>query len=326
MGSVTTRVYMSGKGVVFNGPSILAVDSRAEDVIAIGHEAVEVIGKVPGYVVAVKPFKHGVISELDIAEQMLKTLFKVVGVPRFHKPKLILTVASTSTMVERRAFREIGRRAGAGDVYLLDKSLAAALGTGIGFSEPFGSMLVDIGGGSTSAAILATGGVVTAKTTHTGGTDLDTAVQSYLRQEYGITVADQTAEQIKLAIGTARPLAQEPRAEVVGRDALTGTARTIVLSATEVRHAWKEQLSNIVGTAVRCLAEAPPELGQDVLVNGVCLLGGGAQLTGMKEVIEEAVSVPVRLTEHPSESVIIGAGRFLEEFSSLKSLLLGASR
>jgi|ACXJ01.1.fsa_nt_gi cell shape determining protein, MreB/Mrl family len=321
MGTVTTRVYTAGKGVVFNGPSILAIDSKAEDVVAIGHEAVEVIGKVSGYVEAVKPLKHGVISDLGTAEKMLKTLFKIVGVSRFTKPKLVLTVASNSTMVERRALREIGRRAGAGEVYLLDKSLAAALGAGIVFSEPFGSMVVDMGGGSTSAAILATGGVVNAQTAHVGGVDLDEAVQSYLRQEYGLAIADQTAEQIKLAIGAARPLVQEPRAEVVGRDTLTGAARTVVLSATEVRHAWQEQLSAIIGTAVRCLAEAPPELGQDVLVNGVCLLGGGAQLPGMKEAMEEAVSVPVRLAEHPAESIITGAGRFLEEFNSLKGLL-----
>ncbi|HVX23306.1 MAG TPA: rod shape-determining protein [Acidimicrobiales bacterium] len=323
LGTANTLVYAKGRGIVLNEPTVVALDSRSRDVLAIGEEAWQMIGRTPGYIVAVRPMRQGAITDFDITERMLQVLLRRVGVGRLNRPRVLICVPSAITRVERRAVKEAARRAGAASSYLIEQPMAAAIGAGLAIHEPIGNMVVDVGGGTSETAVISLGGVVAMRAIRCGGFDLDAAIQGYVRNAHGVAIGERTAEAIKLAIGSAHPYAGEQHAEVRGREIVTGMPKTVVLSPEEVRGALEEHVAQIVDAAVTCLGEAPPELAQDIIFQGIHLVGGGALLRGMNQRIADGTAVPVHLVDTPLECVVLGAGRCIESFDRLSNLFAG---
>ncbi len=326
LGTANTLVYAKGRGIVLNEPTVIAMDTRTKGVLAIGEEAWQMIGRTPGSIVAVRPMRQGAITDFEITEQMIHVLLRRVGVGRLNRPKVLICVPSAITAVERRAVKEATRRAGASACYLIEQPMAAAIGAGLAIHEPVGSMVVDVGGGTSETAVISLGGLVAMRAIRCGGFDLDAAIQSYVRSKFGIAIGERTAEAVKLAIGSAAPFEEEPDAEVRGREVSTGMPRTVLLSAAEVRSAIEEHITQIVTATSNCLADAPPELAQDIIYEGIHLTGGGGLLQGMGQRLADATSVPVHLVDTPLECVVLGAGRCIESFSKLQSLFASAER
>jgi rod shape-determining protein MreB len=310
---------------VLNEPTVIALNSKSQDVLAMGHEAWQMIGRTPGYIVAVRPLRKGAITDFDITERMIRLLLHRSGVSRFNRPRVVICVPSAITEVERRAVEEATRRAGASSAFLLEQPLAAAVGAGLPIHEPLGNMVVDVGGGTTEVAVISLGGIVALQAIRIGSFDLDAAIQTYIRREYGIAVGERTAEEIKVAIGSAYPTEDEIKAEVRGRDLMSGLPKTVILTPGEIRDAIDEQLSSIVDAVVRCLGEAPPELAQDLLIQGIHLVGGGGLLRGFDRRLAAETALPVHLVDAPLECVVLGAGRCLESFDSLKDMFTGVA-
>jgi len=288
----------------------------------VGHEAWQMIGRTPGYIVADRPLRQGAITDFDVTEKMIRLLLHRCGVGRFNRPRVLICVPSAITSVERRAVREAARRAGASAVYLIEQPMAAAMGAGLATHEPVGNMVVDVGGGTSETAVISLGGVVAVQAIRCGGFDIDASVQAYVRREFGIAIGERTAEEIKMAIGSAAPFEGEMKAEVRGRELMTGMPKTVVLAPSEVRTAIDDLVGQIIQAAVECLGEAPPELAQDIIFQGIHLLGGGALLRGMAERLARETAVPVHLVDMPLECVAMGAGRCLEAFDSLSGLFV----
>src|SRR5213080_3191662 len=326
LGTANTLVYERGRGIVLNEPSVIALNSRTGDVLAMGHEAWQMIGRTPGYIVAVRPLRGGAITDFDITQRMIRLLLQRVGVNRFNRPRVVICVPSAITEVERRAVTEAARRAGAADAQLIEQPMAAAIGAGLPINEPVGNMVIDIGGGTTETAVIALGGIVSLQAIRVGSFDIDTAIQTYIRREYGIAVGERTAEEIKVAIGSAYPTPDEVKAEVRGRDLMTGLPKTVILSPEEVRDAVEEQVRAICDAVVQCLGDAPPELAQDLIMQGIHLVGGGGMLRGLDRRIAEETALPVNLVEAPLECVVLGAGKCIEAYESLKVMFMGAAR
>ncbi|MGH9065557.1 MAG: rod shape-determining protein [Acidimicrobiales bacterium] len=326
LGTANTLVYTRGRGIVLNEPTVIALNSRTQDVLAMGQDAWQMIGRTPGYIVAVRPLRKGAITDFDITQRMIRLLLQRAGVSRFNRPRVLICVPSAITEVERRAVEEAARRAGAAGAYLIEQPLAAAIGAGLPIHEPLGNMVVDVGGGTTEVAVISLGGVVALQAIRTGSFDIDSAIQTYVRREYGIAIGERTAEEIKLAIGSGYPVADDIKAEVRGRDLMSGLPKTVILSPPEVRGAIEEQVGAIVDSVVRCLGQAPPELAQDLIVQGVHLVGGGGLLKGLDRRLAEETALPVHLVDAPLECVVLGAGRCLESFDSLKAMFMGAER
>ena len=322
LGTANTLVYARGKGIIFNEPTVIAVNARTRDVLAVGEQAWAMIGRTPGHIVAERPLRQGAISDFDITEKMLRLLLQRCGVSRLSRPRVLICVPSAITTVERRAVREAARLAGAAAAYLIEQPLAAAIGAGLATHEPMGNMVVDVGGGTSESAVVSLGGLVALRALRCGGFDVDAAIQSYVRREYGLAIGERTAEEIKLAIGSAAPVADEVKAEVRSRELLTGMPKTVVLSPEEVRLAAEDQVTQIVQAAVDCLGDAPPDLAQDILWQGIHLVGGGALLRGLGARLADETAVPVHLVATPLECVVLGAGRCLDSFDSLRSLFL----
>jgi rod shape-determining protein MreB len=322
LGTANTLVYARGRGIVLNEPTVIALNSRTQDVLAMGHEAWQMIGRTPGYIVAVRPLRKGAITDFDITQRMIRLLLQRAGVSRFNRPRVLICVPSAITEVERRAVEEAARRAGANAAYLIEQPMAAAIGAGLPIHEPIGNMVVDIGGGTTEIAVISLGGIVALEAIRVGSFDMDSAIQSYVRREYGIAIGERTAEEIKLAIGSAYPTDESVKAEVRGRDLMTGLPKTVILAPEEVREAIGEQIGAIVDAVVRCLGAAPPELAQDLIVQGLHLVGGGGLLSGMDRRLAEESNLPVILEEAPLECVVMGAGRCLEEIEAVKDLFM----
>ena len=322
LGTANTLVYARGKGIIFNEPTVIAVNSRTHDVLAVGEQAWQMIGRTPGHIVAERPLRQGAISDFDITEKMLRLLLQRCGVSRLSRPRVLICVPSAITAVERRAVREAVRMAGASAAYLIEQPMAAAIGAGLAIHEPMGNMVVDVGGGTSESAVVSLGGLVALRALRCGGFDVDAAIQSYVRREYGLAIGERTAEEIKLAIGSAAPVTDEVKAEVRGRELLTGMPKTVVLSPDEIRLAAEDQVAQIVQAAVDCLGEAPPELAQDILFQGIHLVGGGALLRGLGSRLADETAVPVHLVSTPLECVVLGAGRCLDSFDALRSLFL----
>jgi len=320
LGTANTLVYERGRGVVLNEPTVVALNTRSREVLAMGEEAWQMIGRTPGYIVAERPMRQGAITDFDVTERMIRMVLHRVGVSKLHRPRVLICVPSAITAVERRAVKEAARRAGASTTYLIEQPMAAAIGAGLAIHEPVGSMIVDVGGGTSEMAVISLGGVVTKDALRCGGFDLDAAVQTYVRTTHGIAIGERTAEDVKLAIGSAHPYDNEPQAEVRGRDVQSGRPRTVVLSSAEVRDAFEVHISAILQSAARCIGDAPPELAQDVMYQGIHLLGGGALLRGMHQRLANATSVPVHLVDAPLECVVLGAGRCLDSLDRLKSV------
>ncbi len=326
LGTANTLVYARGKGIVLNEPTVIALNSRTHDVLAVGQDAWQMIGRTPGYIVAVRPLRQGAISDFDITEKMIRLLLQRCGVSRLNRPRVLICVPSAITSVERRAVREAARGAGASATYLIEQPMAAAIGAGLPIHEPVGNMVVDVGGGTAETAVVSVGGIVALRAIRCGGFDIDGAIQSYVRREYGIAIGERTAEEIKIAIGSASPFAGEVKAEVRGRELMSGMPKIIVLSPAEVRSAIADPVAQIVDAAVACVGEAPPDLAQDITFQGIHLVGGGALLRGLGNRLANETAVPVHLVDTPLECVAIGAGHCLDSFDTLRRLFVDDER
>ena len=316
LGTANTLVYAKGRGIVLNQPTVIALNTRTHEVLAVGNEAWKMIGRTPGYIVAVRPLREGAITDFDITERMIRLLLRRAGVTKLNRPRVLICVPSAITSVERRAVKEAARRAGASAAHLIEQPMAAAIGAGLDIHEPVGNMVVDVGGGTTETAVISLGGVVASQAIRCGGFDMDAAIQHYVRHEHGVAIGERTGEELKLAIGSALPYADEVKAEVRGREIRTGLPKTVVLSPEEVRYALRDQVELIVDTVVGCLAESPPELAQDIIYEGIHLVGGGAMLRGLANRLADETEVPVHLVATPLECVVLGAGhlpRFLRQ-------------
>ena len=324
LGTANTLVYAKGQGIVLNEPSVIALNQQSGDVLAMGHEAWQMIGRTPGYIVAVRPLRQGAITDFDITQRMIRLLLHRAGVSRFNRPRVVICVPSAITEVERRAVTEAARRAGAADAQLIEQPMAAAIGAGLAIHEPVANMVIDVGGGTSETALISLGGVVALQAVRVGSFDIDASITTYVRREYGIAVGERTAEDIKVAIGSAWPVADEVKAEVRGRDLMSGLPKNIILSPEEVRVAIDEPVSAIVDSVIACLGEAPPELAHDLIVRGMHLVGGGGMLKGLAQRIANETEIPVYLVDAPLECVVLGAGRCIESYDQLRVMFMGA--
>ncbi|MFT7599742.1 MAG: rod shape-determining protein MreB [Acidimicrobiales bacterium] len=322
LGTANTLVWARGEGIVLNEPSVIALNTRSGDVLAIGRDARQMIGRTPSHIVAVRPLRQGAITDFEITERMIRLVLQRAGVSRLNRPRVIICVPSAITAVEQRAVREAARRAGAAEAHLLEQPMAAAIGAGLPIDQPIGNMVVDIGGGTTETALISLGGVVALEAVRIGSFDIDGAIQGFVRRAHGIAVGETTAEQIKLAIGSAAPSEDEWGAEVRGRELMSGLPRTVMLTAPEVRDAIEEPVSAMVDSVVSCLGSAPPELAQDLIIRGIHLVGGGGMLRGMDVRIANAAQVPVTLVNQPLESVVLGAGQCIESFDDVRDMFM----
>jgi rod shape-determining protein MreB len=324
LGTANTLVYARGRGIVLNEPSVIALNVNTGEVLAMGHEAWQMIGRTPGYIQAVRPLRKGAITDFDVTQRMIRLLLARAGVNRINRPRVLICVPSAITEVERRAVIEAARRAGAADAQLIEQPVAAAIGAGLPINEPLGNMIVDVGGGTSETAVISLGGVVALRAIRTGSFDIDTAIQSFIKREYGIAIGERTAEDIKVAIGSAWQMQDEVKAEVRGRDLMSGLPKTVILSPEEVRHAIDEQVSSVADSVVACLGQAPPELAQDLIHQGIHLVGGGGMLRGLDARISHETGIPVHLVDAPLECVVLGAGRCIEAYDDLKVMFMGA--
>lgn len=319
LGTANTLVYERGRGIVLNEPSVIAMNEKTNDVLAIGREAWQMIGRTPSYIVAVRPLRKGAITDFDTTQRMIRLILQQVGVGRFGKTRVVVCVPSVITPVERRAVTDAARRAGASDVRLIDQPMAAAIGSGLPIHEPVGNMVIDVGGGTAETAMVSMGGIVSLKAIRVGSFDFDVALQTYARRVHGVAIGERTAEEIKVQIGSAWAGDDEFDAEVKGRDLTTGLPRTFILTPDQVRSALEEPIQAVVDSVIDCLSQAPPELSQDLLVHGVHLVGGGGLLRGLDKRLAHDARVPVRIVRTPMEAVVLGAGRALENFEALSS-------
>ena len=323
LGTANTLVYAKGQGIVMNEPTVIALNKRNGDVLAMGREAWQMIGRTPSYIIAVRPLRQGAITDFDITQRMIRLILQRAGVNRFNRPRVVICVPSAITEVERRAVTEAARRAGAADAQLLEQPMAAAIGAELPIHEPVANMVIDVGGGTTETALISLGGIVALQAVRVGSFDIDSAIQSYVRREYGIAIGERTAEEIKIAIGSAWPIDDEVRAEVRGRDLMTGLPKTVILSKPEVREAISEPVTAIVDSVIACLGQAPPELADDLISTGMQLVGGGGMLLGLDRRVSVETDIPVQLVQQPLESVVLGAGRCVEAFDDLKVMFMG---
>jgi len=288
----------------------------------MGHEAWQMIGRTPSYIVAVRPLRKGAITDFDVTQRMIRLLLQRVGVSRLNRPRVVICVPSAITAVERRAVTEAARRAGAADARLIEQPVAAAIGADLPINEPVGNMVIDIGGGTTESALISLGGVVALEAVRVGSFDIDNAIQGYVRREYGIAVGERTAEEIKVVLGSAFPTDDEVNAEVRGRELMSGLPKTVTLTPAEIRTAIEEPVAAMVDSVLSCLAQAPPELAQDLIVQGVHLVGGGGLLKGMDLRLNAESEVPVRRVQSPLESVVLGAGKVIEHYESVQAMFM----
>ena len=321
LGTANTLVYVRNRGVVLNEPSVVAINSHTNEALAVGMDAKRMIGRTPSYIQAIRPLRDGVINQFDVAERMLRYFIDKVHRRRWSKPRIVICVPSGITGVERRAVEEAAYQAGARRAYTIDEPMAAAIGCGLPVSEPRGSMVVDIGGGTTEVAVIALGGIVVSKSVRMGGDDMDNRIIEWVKKEHNLLLGLRTAEQIKMMIGSAYPFKDEPSAEVTGRDLLSGLPMTILLSAAEVRVAIEETVSAIVDATRVTLDSTPPELAADLVESGIIITGGGALLQVLDQRLSYETGMLVRVAERPLQSVVIGSGKCLEHYDMLHPVL-----
>src|ERR687892_508137 len=327
LGTANTLVYVRGRGVVLNEPSVVAINTKNNAILAVGTEAKAMIGRTPGHIVAIRPLKDGVIADFDTTEKMLRYfVHKVHRRQLMAKPRVVVCVPSGITGVERRAVVESTYRAGARSAFIIEEPMAAAIGVGLPVHEPAGNMVVDIGGGTTEVAVVALGGIVTSQSIRIGGDELDESIISYIKKEYSLMLGERTSEEIKIAIGSAFPMPDEQQAEIRGRDLVSGLPKTIVVSAEEVRRAIEEPVNAIVDAVKNTLDKTPPELAADIMDKGIVLAGGGALLKGLDERLKHETGMPIHIADNPLSSVAIGSGKCLEGFEVLQRVLVSPSR
>ena len=327
LGTANTLVYVRGRGIVLNEPSVVAINQTTGGILAVGIEAKKMIGRTPGNIVAIRPLKDGVISDFDTTERMLRYFIQKVHKRRhFAKPRLVVCVPSGITGVEQRAVKDAGYAAGARKVYIIEEPMAAAIGAGLPIHEPTGNMVVDIGGGTTEIAVISLGGIVAVQSIRVGGDELDQAIIAWVKREYSLLLGESTAEQIKISIGSAFPSSGEPDAEIRGRDLVSGLPKTILVTADEIRKAIEEPVSRIIEAVKSTLDTCPPELSGDIMDRGIVLTGGGALLHGLDERLRHETGIAVNIAENPLHAVVMGTGRCIEEFEALEKVLISEPR
>jgi rod shape-determining protein MreB len=326
LGTANTLVYVRGRGIVLSEPSVVAVDARSGEVHAVGVEAKRMLGRTPGTIRAIRPLKDGVIADFDVTEEMLRHFIQRVHQNRFAHPRVVVCVPSGVTGVEKRAVEEACLSAGARQAYLIEEPMAAAIGAGLPVGEPTGSMVLDVGGGTSEVAVISLGGIVVSESIRVGGDEQDDAITAHCKHEHKLLIGQQTAEEVKLEIGSASQLPEEVATEIRGRDMVTGLPKTIMLTSGEVRTALEEPISQIVAAVKETLDRTPPELAGDIMDRGITLAGGGALLQGMEERLREECQMPAQLTESPLTCVAVGSGRSLEEFEVIHRMSRNSHR
>ncbi len=326
LGTANTLVYVRGQGIVLNEPSVVAINTQTQRALAVGMEAKRMIGRTPSHIRAVRPLRDGVIADFDITEKMLRYFIQKVHRRKWARPRIVICVPSGITPVERRAVEEAAYHAGARRAYTIEEPMAAAIGSGLPIHEPAGSMVVDIGGGTTEVAVISLGGIVVSRSIRVGGDELDEAIIDWVKKEYNLLLGERTAEQLKMAIGSAYPYADEPSAEVRGRDLVTGLPKTVVLSSPEIREAIEEPVAAFVDAVKYTLDKTPPELASDIIERGIVLTGGGALLRGIDERLAYETGMAMVTADRPLQSVVLGSGKCLEEFDVLQGVLASSSR
>ncbi len=322
LGTANTVVYVRGRGIVLNEPSVVAVNVRDGRPLAVGTEAKRMIGRTPSHIQAIRPLKDGVISDFEICEKMLRYFIQKVHQRRWAKPRMVICVPSGITGVEQRAVLEAAEFAGARKpAHIIEEPMAAAIGAGLPVQEPTGNMIVDIGGGTTEVAVISLGGIVASQSVRIAGDELDDAIIQFIKKEYSLAVGERAAEEIKIGMGSAWPLEEELYAEVRGRDLITGLPKTIVTSTEEIREAIDEPVTAIVDAVKVTLDKTPPELAADIMEKGIVLAGGGAFLHGLDARLEHETGMPIVIANDPLHAVAYGSGLALEEFDALKDVL-----
>src|SRR6478672_1076360 len=327
LGTANTLVYVRGRGIVLNEPSVVAVNTANGAILAVGSEAKRMIGRTPSHIRAIRPLKDGVIADFDITEKMLRYFIQKVHSRRFlAKPRVVVCVPSGITGVEQRAVEEATISAGARAAFIIEEPMAAAIGAGMPIHEPTGNMVVDIGGGTTEVAVISLGGIVASESIRIAGDELDEAIVAYVKKEYSLALGERTSEEIKIALGSAFPLQEELYAEVRGRDLVTGLPKTIVVSTEEIRDAIEEPVAAIVDAVKVTLDKTPPELAADIMSNGIVVTGGGALLHGLRERLSSETGMPIVIADNPLLSVVHGSGICLENFDVLKHVLISSAQ
>lgn len=323
LGTANTLVHVKGKGIVVREPSVVAINKKTNSILAVGDDAKNMIGRTPGDIVAIRPMKDGVIADFDVTQSMLKYFIKKAFTGGFmSKPRVVICVPSGVTEVEKRAVEEATLQAGAKEAYLIEEPMAAAIGANLPVEEPSGSMIVDIGGGTSEVAVISLGGIVTSKSLRIAGDEFDEAIVHYVKKEYNLMIGERTAESIKVTIGAAYPKLKEEYMEVRGRDLITGLPKNLTISSAEINEALKEPINAIVDSIKYTLEKTPPELASDIMDRGIMLAGGGALLSGLDKLIKEETGMPVSVAERPLDCVAIGAGKVLDEIETLKRVLI----
>ncbi len=325
LGTANTLVYVRGRGIVLDEPSVVAINTKDGRPLAVGAEAKRMIGRTPSHIQAIRPLKDGVIADFDICEKMLRYFIQRVHQRRWAKPRIVICVPSGITGVEQRAVQEAAEYAGARKpAFIIEEPMAAAIGAGLPVHEPAGNMVVDVGGGTTEVAVISLGGIVASESIRIGGDEFDESIINFVKKEYSLALGERTSEEIKVALGSAYPLEEELYAEIRGRDLVTGLPKTIVVSTEEIREAIEEPVSAIVDAVKVTLDKTPPELAADIMERGIVITGGGAMLHGLDARLADETGMPIVIAKNPLHSVVIGSGQCLEEFDALKQVLISS--
>ena len=327
LGTANTLVYVSGKGIVLQEPSVVAIDQDDKVPLAVGEDAKRMLGRTPGNVVALRPLRDGVIADFDTAELMLKHFIARVNEGKtLVAPRIVIGIPSGVTGVERRAVMDAASQAGARDVYLIDEPVAAAIGAGLPVAEPTGNMIIDIGGGTTEVAVLSLQGTVLSESVRVAGDELSESISQYMKKVHNLVIGERTAEEIKIMIGSAYPINDDAQMEVRGLHLLSGLPRTVSVKSAEIRESMAEPLAVIVDAVKRTLERTPPELAADIIDRGIMLAGGGALLKGLDTLISHETGIVVHVAADPLSCVVLGTGRVLENFKQLERVFSGRSR
>jgi rod shape-determining protein MreB len=326
LGTANTLVYVRGKGIILNEPSVVAINIKDGKPLAVGAEAKKMIGRTPSHIQAIRPLKDGVIADFDICERMLRYFISKVHSGKFGRPRMVICVPSGCTGVEQRAVLEAAEYAGARKAWIVEEPMAAAIGAGLPVHEAAGNMVVDIGGGTTEVAVISLGGIVVSQSVRVGGDELDEAIISYVKKEYSLALGERTAEEIKIALGSAYPLKEEIRAEIRGRDLVTGLPKNVIITTEEVRKAIDEPVNAIVDAIKDTLDKTPPELAADIMEQGITLTGGGALLNGLDLRLQAETGMPIVVAKDPLNCVALGSGQCLEEPEILNQLISSSNR
>ena len=321
LGTANTLVYVKGKGIALREPSVVTVQKDSKHVLAVGSEAKAMVGRTPENIMAIRPMKDGVIANFEITEAMLRYFIqKVHNRKTFVRPRMVICVPSGITQVERRAVRDSAENAGAREVYLIEEPMAAAIGVGLPVEEPGGSMVVDIGGGTTEVAVISLAGIVYAQSVRVGGDEMDEAIIGYIKRNYNLLIGERTAEEIKIQVGSAYEVGERKTLEIKGRDLIAAVPKTVVITDEEVRESLSEPVGAIVETVRGALERTPPELAADIVDRGIVLAGGGGLLRGIDVLLKEETGLPVTVAEDPLSAVVIGTGKVLDELDLLGKL------